>query len=173
MVPGQGTYLGQLRVKHFFSTVDGNFNDYQGEFLFDPNNLEASSFTFTIPVASIDTNNEKRDTHLRSEDFFLLKNIQTYYLNLRDSKKSGTKYVVHGDLTIRGIKQKVSVPFEITGEMDHPMMKDTRLMGLSFHTKLDRTDYKVGVGIGLPHWWLGIRLMSQSLWNSIPKIKRM
>lgn len=134
-------------VKHFFSTVDGSFNDYQGEFWFDPNNLTDSKFTFSIPASSIDTNNERRDKHLRSEDFFYVeKHPNITFESTRFEKKSGKNYVVHGDLTIRGITRKVNVPFEITGEMDHPMKEETKLMGLSFNTSLDRTDYNVGVG---------------------------
>ena len=134
-------------IKHFFSTVNGTFNDYQGDFWFDPNNLKDSKFTFSIPASSIDTNNKKRDTHLRSEDFFYVeKHPDITFVSTGFEKKSGANYVVHGDLTIRGITRKVTVPFEITGEMDHPMKEDTRLMGLSFNTNLDRTDYKMGVG---------------------------
>lgn len=134
-------------IKHFFSTVDGSFNDYQGEFWFDPNNLTDSKFTFSIPASSIDTNNERRDKHLRSEDFFYVdKHPNITFESTGFEKKSGMNYVVNGDLTIRGITRKVSVPFEITGEMDHPMKEETKLMGLSFNTSLDRKDYNVGVG---------------------------
>lgn len=134
-------------IKHFFNTVNGTFNDYQGDFWFDPNNLKDSKFTFSIPASSIDTNNEKRDKHLKSEDFFYVEKYPNItFKSTGFEKKTGDNYVVHGDLTIRGITRKVSVPFEITGKTDHPMKKDTRLMGLSFNTNLDRTDYKVGVG---------------------------
>lgn len=134
-------------IKHFFNTVKGTFNDFQGDFWFDPNNLKESKFTFSIPVSSIDTNNEKRDTHLRSEDFFYVEQYPNItFESTGFEKKSESNYVVLGDLTIRGVTRKLSVPFEITGEMDHPMKEQTRLMGLSFNTNLDRTDYEVGVG---------------------------
>lgn len=134
-------------IKHFFNTVNGTFNEYQGDFKFDPNNLKDSQFNFSIPASSIDTNNEKRDTHLRSEDFFFVEKYPNItFESTGFERKSGNNYLVHGDLTIRGITRKVSVPFEVTGEMDHPMKEETRLMGLSFNTNLDRTDYKVGVG---------------------------
>ncbi len=136
-----------FKVKHFFTTVNASFNDYQGEFWFDPNNLKDSKFVFSIPVSSIDTNNEKRDTHLRSEDFFYSEKYPNItFKSTGFEKKMGANYVVHGDLSIRGVTRKVTVPFEMTGEMDHPMKEETALMGLSFNTNLDRTDYKVGVG---------------------------
>lgn len=134
-------------ISHFFSTVNGSFNDFNGTFYFAPNNLEGSKFTFTIPINSIDTNNDKRDTHLKSEDFF---NASKYpdikFESTSFEKKSGNNYVVNGNLTIKDITKKISVPFEYKGEMDHPMMKGTKILGLEFNTQIDRSDYKVGVG---------------------------
>lgn len=134
-------------ISHFFSTVNGSFQEFDGIFYFDPNNLNGSKFTFTIPVNSIFTNNEKRDNHLRSEDFF---NASKYPVIKFEStsiqKKSGNNYVVNGDLTIKETTKKISIPFEYKGEMEHPMMKGTKILGLEFNTKIDRSDYKVGVG---------------------------
>ena len=102
---------------------------------------------FIIPVNSIYTNNEKRDNHLKSEDFF---NASKYpnikFKSTGFEKKSGNDYVVNGELTIKETTKNISVPFEYKGEMDHPMMEDTKILGLQFETKVDRSDYKVGVG---------------------------
>lgn len=136
-----------FEVTHFFNTVNGTFTDYQGNFYFDPDNLQGSKFTFTIPVSSIDTNNDKRDEHLRSEDFF---NASKYpnikFESTSFEKKTDKKYVVYGDMTMRDVTKRISVPFEITGKMDHPMKENTELVGLSFDTTLDRTDFNVGTG---------------------------
>lgn len=135
-------------IKHFFNTVTGKFTDYSGEFYFDQNNLQASKFTFTIPVKSINTNNDKRDEHLRSEDFFHAEQYPNITFESRnfEHRAGENKYVAQGDLTIRGVTKRVNVPFEVTGRMDHPMREGTEVMGLSFNTSLDRTDYNVGVG---------------------------
>lgn len=134
-------------ISHFFSTVNGSFEEFDGTFYFDPNNLEGSKFTFTIPVNSIYTNNEKRDNHLKSEDFF----NASKYPNIKFEstgfmKKSGDNYVVNGELTIKETTKNISVPFEYKGEMDHPMKEDTKILGLQFKTEIDRSDYNVGVG---------------------------
>ncbi|MCM4157973.1 YceI family protein [Gramella sp. AN32] len=134
-------------ISHFFSTVNGSFNEFDGTFYFDPNNLDESKFTFTIPVKSIYTNNEKRDNHLKSEDFF----NSSKYPNIKFEstgfeKKSGKNYVVKGKLTIKETTKNISVPFEYKGEMDHPMMKGTKILGLQFKTDIDRSNYNVGVG---------------------------
>jgi polyisoprenoid-binding protein YceI len=57
-------------IRHFFTPVDGLFDEYDAEVYFDPANLEGSSISVTIPVTSINTRNERRDGHLQSEDFF-------------------------------------------------------------------------------------------------------
>ena len=134
-------------VKHFFTNVNGNFTDYQGSFYFDPDKLSAGKFSFSIPVSSINTNNKKRDADLISDNFF---NAEKYpeikFVSTKFEKKSETEFIVHGDLYIKDVTKTVAIPFEITGQMEHPMMKGTQLIGLSFNTSLNRTDYKVGTG---------------------------
>lgn len=134
-------------ISYFFSTVNRSFEEFDGTFYFDPDNLDGSKFTFTILVNSIYTNNEKRDNHLKSDDFF---NASKYpnikFESAGFEKKSGKNYVVNGNLTIKDITKKVSIPFEYKGEMNHPMMEGTKILGLQFNTEIDRTYFKVGVG---------------------------
>lgn len=134
-------------INHFFSTVNGSFTEADGTFYFDPENLQNSRFNFTVPVNSIDTNNKKRDTHLKSEDFFdASKYPKIHFESTRLERSTGNKYVVHGNLSIKDVTKKVSIPFEVKGVMDHPMMKGTQVLGLQFKTKLNRSDYSIGVG---------------------------
>jgi len=134
-------------VKHFFTPVNGNFTDYEGSFYYDPDKLTASKFTFSIPVSSINTNNKKRDADLVSDNFF---NAEKYpeikFVSTKFEKKSATEFIAHGDLRIKDVTKKVAIPFEFKGQMEHPMMKGTKILGLGFKTSLDRTDYKVGTG---------------------------
>lgn len=134
-------------VKHFFTTVNGNFTDYEGSFYFDPDKPASSKFTFNIPVSSINTNNKKRDADLMSDNFF---NAEKYpeikFVSTKFEKKSDTEFIVHGDLTIKDVTKNVAIPFKVTGQMEHPMMKGSKLIGLSFNTSLNRTDYNVGTG---------------------------
>lgn len=134
-------------VKHFFSTVNGSFNDFDGTFKFHPEDLKNSKFSFTIPVKSINTNNRERDNHLRSDDFFDASRYPDIKFESTSFEKKGeNKYVAHGDLRIKNNTKKISFPFEVKGVMDHPMMKGTKILGLAFKTSIDRTDYKIGVG---------------------------
>ncbi len=136
-----------FEVKHFFNTVNGNFKDFDGTFYFDPKNLEESKITFTVPVSSIETNNEKRNNHLKSSDFFDAEKFPNIkFVSSGFEKKAENKYVVNGNLMIKDIIKKVSIPFEITGMTEHPMKKGTIIMGLAFNTEINRNDYTVGAG---------------------------
>ena len=57
-------------VKHFFTPVTGTFQSYDIDLMFDAEAPENSTVRVSIDVASVDTNNERRDNHLRSPDFF-------------------------------------------------------------------------------------------------------
>lgn len=134
-------------ITHFFTPVNGSFNDYSSEIYFDPEDLENSSINVTIPVESINTGNERRDNHLKSEDFFNASewpNIQFESDNIEQTGEN--KFVAHGELTIRDVTREFELPFELKGVMDHPMQENTKVAGITASAKLNRTDYDVGVG---------------------------
>ncbi|PVX52441.1 polyisoprenoid-binding protein YceI [Balneicella halophila] len=134
-------------INHFFSSVTGNFKEFDGAIYFDPNNLEGSKAEFSIAVNSVDTDNEKRDNHLASADFF---NAEKYpkmtFVSTKFEKKGTNDYLVHGKLTIKDVTKNIALPMKVLGTMTNPMMEGHTLMGLSFDTTLDRTDYGVGTG---------------------------
>lgn len=134
-------------VGHFFSTVNGKFTDFNGEFYFEPNQLKESQFNFNIPVSSIETQNEKRNNHLKSDDFFEAKTFPNIkFESIGITKQKDNNYTVEGKLNIKNVTKVVSIPFELKGIRNHPMKKDTKLMGLEFHKDISRTDFNVGVG---------------------------
>ncbi len=98
-------------------------------------------------VNSIDTKNEKRDGHLKSEDFF---NAEKWpYITFKSNKIESTgenKFVAHGTLTIKDVSKEIKLPFELLGVKDHPMQENSLVAGVTADTKLDRTTYNVGVG---------------------------
>ena len=134
-------------INHFFTPVDGSFDDYQATVNFDPNNLEESSIDVTIPVESVNTRNERRDNHLKSEDFFNSSewpNIRFISHNIESL--GNNQFVAHGELTIRDVTHSFELPFELLGVMDHPMQENTKVAGIVADAELMRTDYGVGVG---------------------------
>lgn len=134
-------------INHFFSAVTGKFTKFDGNFNFDPANLKGSKVSFTIPIASVNTEDGERDKHLQSADFFDAKQYPNMtFTSTSFEKKTDKDYVAYGKLTIRNVTKEIALPFKITGEMEHPMMKGTIILGLSINTKINRTDYGVGTG---------------------------
>ena len=96
------------------SKVRGRFSDVAGTIEIGESPLE-SSVSVTIQTASIDTRDEQRDGHLRSDDFFGVESYPTMTYVSRAVRQAGKgRYVVDGDLTIKGVSQ--SVPLDLTFE---------------------------------------------------------
>ncbi|WP_229664908.1 YceI family protein [Polaribacter pacificus] len=134
-------------INHFFSAVTGKFSDFDGTIHFDPNNLNGSKADFSVSIKSVNTDDAKRDRHLKSKDFF---DAKTYpkmaFKSSKIEKKSDKEYLIYGKLTIRNKTKDVVLPMKITGEMEHPMMKRTLILGVVIDTTIDRTEYGVGTG---------------------------
>lgn len=134
-------------INHFFTAVDGTFNDYTATVNFDPENLEESSLDVTIPVSGINTRNQRRDNHLMSEDFFNAEqwpNIRFVSNEIVSNGDNG--FIARGQLTIRDVTRDFDLPFELLGVMDHPMRENTRVAGIRASAELMRNDYGVGTG---------------------------
>src|SRR6056297_2763901 len=131
-------------INHFFSSVPGKFTDFGGKIRFYKDNLEGSTATFTVAINSVNTDNAKRDKHLQSKDFFDAKNYpKMTFQSTRFDKRSDEEYLIHGKLTIKDETKNIILPMKITGEMEHPMMEGTLILGVVIDTTIDRTDYGV------------------------------
>jgi polyisoprenoid-binding protein YceI len=111
-----------FRVKHFnVGYIHGRFNDVSGTVTFDPDKPEAASFDIQVKAASIDSNNPKRDQHLRGPDFFNVKEFPTIAFKSKEVKPLGDKmYEVTGDLTLHGVTQPVTAKVEYVGAGKDP-----------------------------------------------------
>lgn len=101
-------------VKHLMiATVRGNFLDYDATITFDEKDPSNLSFQGTIQAASINTDNDKRDNHLRSEDFFDVTNYPTLTFKSKKTEKvaDGT-FKMTGELTIRGVTKEIVLNVE-------------------------------------------------------------
>lgn len=134
-------------VDHIFMKVRGHFDDFSAVINFDPEDLAGSNFFFEIEVDSINTNNRKRDKHLRSADFF---NESKYpVIRFRSSNITATgnnTYDVAGTLTIKGKEYDFILPLTLAGIKDHPMEKGAKVAGFNGEFTIDRLDYGVGDG---------------------------
>ncbi len=99
----------QFKVSHLgFSWLLGRFNDFEGEFTLDSEDVEKSTVKVTIDVASLDTNHVKRDKHLRSGDFFdVTKFPKSTFVSTKVEKTGENTAKVTGDFTLKGITKPV------------------------------------------------------------------
>lgn len=103
-------------VRHFFSKVHGRFNDFQGTIVFDDQDPSKISVEASAVTASISTDNEKRDGHLKTADFFDAEKFPT--LTFKSTKVTAAgknKYKVAGDLTLRGVTKPVVFDVDFLG----------------------------------------------------------
>jgi polyisoprenoid-binding protein YceI len=103
-------------VRHFFNKVHGRFNAFAGTIVFDEANPANISVDATAETKSIWTDNDRRDAHLRSADFFAADSFPT--LSFKSTKVSAAgknKYKVDGNLTLRGVTKPVSFDGEFLG----------------------------------------------------------
>lgn len=131
-----------FQVRHLVSQVRGKFNDYQGTINLDPANLERSSVEFRIKAASIDTDLEDRDKHLRGEDFFYVEKHPEITFKSKSIQKAGKDtYNVTGTLTLRGVAKEVTLPVTYLGAVRDPWGNDKA--GFATEVTLNRKDYGI------------------------------
>lgn len=109
-----------FKVKHAqTSWAFGRFDNITGTFTLLPENMERSMLNITIDTTSIDTNDKKRDAHLKSNAFFDVEQFPDATFISRSIKKSGdTKYSAEGNLEIHGVKKPLTIELEETGAID-------------------------------------------------------
>lgn len=129
-----------FKVKHLFSKVQGQFKKFEGTFAYDPTDLTQWKASAVIDAASIDTNVQKRDAHLRSKDFFETETYPTIAFESTGARDlQGSTAKLDGVLTIHGVAKPVTLDVEIHGEGVDPW-GNTRL-GLTATTKINRKDF--------------------------------
>ncbi len=109
-----------FHVAHFnLGDAYGRFNDPTGTVVLDKEDASKSSFTFEVKTENIDTDNEKRDTHLRGPDFFNVKQFPVITFKSTAVKAAGeNKFEVTGDLNLHGVTKSMTFPITKTGEAD-------------------------------------------------------
>lgn len=129
-------------VRHLMiNKVRGQFNTFTGEIYYDRNDITKSSVKVTIEAASIDTDNERRDNHLRSQDFLYVEKYPKITFVSKKIVKKDNGYVAVGDLTIRGVTKEVEVPFTLVGEIKDPW--GNQRIGVEGSLVINRQDFGV------------------------------
>ena len=129
-------------IRHLVTRVQGQFRDVAGTIEVNRQNPAASSVTFTLQAASIDTRIEQRDEHLKSPDFFdAAKYPEITFVSKKVVRKDKTHFEVTGDFTMHGVTKEVTVPVEYLGDIKDPWGNDRA--GFSVRMPLNRKDYGI------------------------------
>lgn len=131
-----------FEVKHMMvSKAKGEFQSFDIDFNGDFDNLENANVKVTIDVDSIETNNEDRNGHLKSADFF---NVEQYpnitFVSKSIKKVSDSEFEVTGDLTITDVTKEETFTVEYNGKAKDPMQGNT-IAGADVTGKINREDY--------------------------------
>ena len=129
-------------IRHFFSKVPGTFAKFSGSVVYDPQKPENSSVKADIDPASIDTKNEKRDNHLRSEDFFdVTKFPMLTFVSTKVTADGENKLKVDGNLTMHGVTKLVTL--EVTFLGAGPSRQGEQRSGFEATTSINRKDFGI------------------------------
>jgi Uncharacterized conserved protein len=111
----------EFKVSHMvISKTTGHFKDYSGFIEMDPEAGTVKAIDATIKTASVTTNHEKRDTHLRTPDFFDVEKYPTMTFKMKNYKKNGDGYTAVGDLTLRGVTKEITLAGNLNGVTKDP-----------------------------------------------------
>ena len=139
--------MANFKIRHLFSKVSGTFSDVTGTIWIDRGNLEKSKVEATINVYSVDTNHKKRDTHLRSKDFFAVEKYALIRFVTTSVEASGqNEGIMHGKLTIHGVTRSVKLPFKVLGFGPDPW--GGYRSGFEASLAIKRSDYGMNYGLG-------------------------
>jgi polyisoprenoid-binding protein YceI len=130
------------------SYVHGRFNSFSGKFTVDSSDPTKTSFTLNIKPETIDTNNGGRDTHLRSPDFFNVKQFPTISFKSTSVKPVEGGYEVTGELSIHGSANPITL---ILKGGRSTVMQGIQRTGYVSDFVVKRSDF----GVGKPGSMLG------------------
>ena len=134
--------IKHMNVAYFY----GRFDKISGSFDLNKAKPEASSLDVTIDADSISTANDKRDGHLKSQDFFSTKEFSTLTFKSKSVKSAGeNKYEVTGDLTLRGQTKPLTVTVEDTGRGPG---RTGEVAGLRTTFTIKRSDFGMNFMVG-------------------------
>ena len=135
-------------VRHMMvSKVRGRFDKFEGTITTAADPLQ-SAVTATVDLSSVNTGNETRDNHIRSEDFFHTEKHPVMTFRSTGVRSDGENYLLDGDLTLRDVTRPVTFRLELNGFGPDPF-GGTRA-GFSATTEINRNDWNVSYNGPIP-----------------------
>lgn len=130
----------QFKIKHMMiSTVTGAFKEFDAEMVTEGDTIENASVSFSAKIDSIDTRNEQRDGHLKSDDFFNAEKFPELSFSSTSMKKVGDDFKLVGNLTIRDITKEVQIDAVLNGIVDD--MEGKKRAGFDLTGKISRKEF--------------------------------
>lgn len=130
-----------FKVKHMMVTnLSGKFTDFSVQASSDDEHFSNPAISFSAKIASVNTGQEQRDTHLRSAEFFDVEaHPEMTFTANKMEKISDENYKMHGDLTIKGISKPVQLDVEFGGIGKDPW--GNTKAGFTVNGKIKRSDF--------------------------------
>ena len=154
-IPLPGTYtidathstIGFVAKHLVVAKVRGHFKEFEGSITFAENPLDSTA-TLDIKAASISTNDDNRDAHLRTGDFLLVEEHPTLTFRTTGVRAKGKgRYVLTGDLTVRGVTKAVDLDVDVEGVMRDPWGGER--VAFTASTEIDRDEFGVSFNAAL------------------------
>lgn len=118
---GQHAFI-QFKINHLgYSYILGNFERFEGQFHYDPDNLEAASVEMEVDVTSLNSNHAERDRHFLSDDFLSAGDYPTAtFVSTGFTPDGDHEGVLTGELTLKGETREIEMPVTLMGEGEDP-----------------------------------------------------
>ena len=130
----------EFRVAHMVvSKTTGRFTDYTGFIEMDVETKKVKALEAVIKTTSVNTGNEKRDTHLKTADFFNVEKYPTMTYRMKSYRKAGENYEAIGDLTLLGVTKEITLVGDFNGETRDPW--GNIRAGFTAEGKINRKDF--------------------------------
>jgi polyisoprenoid-binding protein YceI len=137
-----------FKIKHLgYSWLTGRFNVFDGNFSYDPKNVNASKISINIDTESLDSNHAERDKHLRNADFLDTDKFpKATFTSTKITDKGNNKLEVVGDFTLKGVTKEITIDAEKIGEGKDPW--GGYRSGFSGTTRIALKDFGIDYNLG-------------------------
>jgi polyisoprenoid-binding protein YceI len=153
-----------FKVKHLMvANVGGIFKEFDASIYTTDENFMTAEVDFWLNPASVDTNDEKRDAHIKSADFFDVENFKeiNFTADSYENVDNDGSYELFGDLTIKGIKKQIKLDVEYGGLIKDPWGNHKAIFKIN--GKINRKDWELNWNTALD---AGGILVSEDVWIS-------
>jgi polyisoprenoid-binding protein YceI len=110
----------RFTIKHLaISNIYGIFKQFEGKFTWDPNDVGSSSLNFNIQATSLNSENKKRDKHLKSPDFFDINQFPSIKFESTRLEKKKHGFEAIGIIEMKGVKKEISLPVTLSEKISN------------------------------------------------------